>query len=134
MTTDELLEVLLEICEPRAASGGAGQVAAAALTLAVIFHLRNEGLLSQNEETAIDQVQRLTQHTVAEWPKKEELMLVLSRHRDEEIFIGDDIVITVLDICGDKVRLGIAAPVEVPVHRREVADRLERERRERDGA
>ncbi len=60
-------------------------------------------------------------------------MLVLSRHRDEEIVIGDDIVITVIDIQGDKVRLGIAAPAVVPVHRREVADRIERERRERDG-
>ncbi len=47
-------------------------------------------------------------------------MLVLSRHRDEEILIGDNIVITVVDIRGDKVRLGIEAPKEVPVHRREV--------------
>ncbi len=47
-------------------------------------------------------------------------MLVLSRHRDEQIMIGDDIVITVVEIRGDKVRLGIEAPKEVPVHREEV--------------
>ena len=40
-------------------------------------------------------------------------MLVLSRHRDESIMIGDDIVITIVDIRGDKVRLGIDAPQEV---------------------
>lgn len=54
-------------------------------------------------------------------------MLVLSRHRDESIIIGDDIVITVVDIRGDKVRLGIDAPKEVPVHRREVYEAIKRE-------
>lgn len=57
-------------------------------------------------------------------------MLVLTRHRDESIHIGDDIVITVIDIRGDKVRLGIAAPAEVPVHRREVYRAIRREQRE----
>ena len=47
-------------------------------------------------------------------------MLVLSRKRGEQIVIADNIVITVIDIRGDKVRLGILAPVEIPVHRREV--------------
>jgi carbon storage regulator len=47
-------------------------------------------------------------------------MLVLSRQRDETIMIGDDIEITVVDIRGDKVRLGINAPKSVPVHRKEV--------------
>lgn len=47
-------------------------------------------------------------------------MLVLSRHRDEAIMIGDDVVITIVDIRGDKVRLGIEAPKDVPVHRKEV--------------
>ena len=51
-------------------------------------------------------------------------MLVLSRHRDESIIIGDDIVITVVDIRGDKVRLGIAAPIEISVHRQEVYDAI----------
>ncbi|MDA0587363.1 MAG: carbon storage regulator CsrA [Planctomycetota bacterium] len=54
-------------------------------------------------------------------------MLVLSRQRDESIIIGDNIVITVVDIRGDKVRLGIDAPKEVPVHRQEVYDAIQRE-------
>lgn len=51
-------------------------------------------------------------------------MLVLSRQRDEKIVIGDNIVITVVDIRGDTVRLGIQAPKEVPVHRQEVYDAI----------
>ena len=47
-------------------------------------------------------------------------MLVLSRYRNEAIQIGDDITIRVVDIRGDKVRIGIEAPSEVPVHRMEV--------------
>jgi carbon storage regulator len=53
-------------------------------------------------------------------------MLVLSRKRDERIVIGDNIVITVVDVRGDKVRLGIEAPPEVPVHRQEIVDALKR--------
>ena len=53
-------------------------------------------------------------------------MLVLSRQRDESIVIGDNIVITIVDIRGDKVRLGIQAPVEIPVHRQEVYDAIRR--------
>jgi len=56
-------------------------------------------------------------------------MLVLSRQRDQTIMIGDDIEITVVDIRGDKVRLGINAPGEVPVHRKEVYDAIKRENR-----
>lgn len=54
-------------------------------------------------------------------------MLVLSRHKDEEVLIGDAISVIVVDIRGDKVRLGIQAPKEVPVHRREVYDAIMRE-------
>ena len=54
-------------------------------------------------------------------------MLVLSRQRDESIFIGDNIKITVVDIRGDKVRLGIEAPTEIPVHRQEVYEAIQRE-------
>lgn len=54
-------------------------------------------------------------------------MLVLSRQRDESIVIGDNIVITIVDIRGDKVRLGIEAPTEIPVHRQEVYDAIQRE-------
>ena len=54
-------------------------------------------------------------------------MLVLSRQRDETIMIGDDIEVTVVDIRGDKVRLGIQAPTEIPVHRQEVYEAIQRE-------
>jgi carbon storage regulator len=54
-------------------------------------------------------------------------MLVLSRQRDESIIIGDNIVVTVVDVRGDKVRLGIDAPREVSVHRREVYEAIQRE-------
>jgi len=54
-------------------------------------------------------------------------MLVLSRHRDESIIIGDDVVVTIVDIRGDKVRLGIQAPQDVPVHRQEVYEAIKRE-------
>ncbi len=54
-------------------------------------------------------------------------MLVLSRLRDETIMIGDDIEITVVDIRGDKVRLGINAPRSVQVHRKEVYEAIQRE-------
>lgn len=54
-------------------------------------------------------------------------MLVLSRMRDESIYIGDNIKITVVDIRGDKVRIGIDAPMEVPIHRQEVYEAIQRE-------
>jgi len=60
-------------------------------------------------------------------PSKEALVLVLSRQRDETIVIGDDIEITVVDIRGDKVRLGVNAPKAVSVHRKEVYDAIRRE-------
>ena len=54
-------------------------------------------------------------------------MLVLSRQRDETIMIGDDIQITVVDVRGEKVRLGITAPPHIPVHRKEVYDSIKSE-------
>jgi len=57
-------------------------------------------------------------------------MLVLSRQRDETIMIGDDIEITVVDIRGDKVRVGISAPRNVQVHRKEVYESIKRENTE----
>lgn len=56
-------------------------------------------------------------------------MLVLSRQLDESIMIGDDIVVTIVDIRGDKVRLGIEAPATIPVHRQEVYEAIQRENR-----
>ena len=55
-------------------------------------------------------------------------MLVLSRQRDESIMIGDDVEITIVDVRGDKVRLGITAPKKIPVHRREIYDAIQREK------
>lgn len=55
-------------------------------------------------------------------------MLVLSRHRDETIIIGDDITVTIVDICGDKVRLGISAPSNIPVYRQEICEAIQRAR------
>ena len=53
-------------------------------------------------------------------------MLVLSRKKNESIVINNDITIVVVEIRGDKVRLGIEAPKEIPVHRREVYDAIQR--------
>lgn len=55
-------------------------------------------------------------------------MLVLSRKKNESVVIDDRIVLTVVEIRGDKVRLGIEAPREVPVHRKEVYDAIQGER------
>jgi len=68
---------------------------------------------------------RLCLLLITEWSNG---MLVLSRKKDEVIMIGDDVVITVVDIRGDKVRLGICAPSETPVHRQEVYEAIEREK------
>ena len=54
-------------------------------------------------------------------------MLVLSRRPDESLFIGDDIKITVLDIRGGQVRLGIVAPESIKVHREEVYNRINKD-------
>lgn len=56
-------------------------------------------------------------------------MLVLERKRDESIMIGENISVIIVDIRGDKVRLGVEAPSEIPVHRREVFDAIRRESR-----
>ena len=53
-------------------------------------------------------------------------MLVLSRKKNESIMIDDDISLVVVEIRGDKVRLGIEAPKDIPVHRREVFDAIRR--------
>ena len=54
-------------------------------------------------------------------------MIVISRQKDESIIIGDDIIVTVVEIRVDKVRLGIDHPREVPVHRLEVYEAIRRE-------
>ncbi|MEN1956569.1 carbon storage regulator CsrA [Luteimonas changyuni] len=55
-------------------------------------------------------------------------MLVLSRQASESLVIGKDIVVTVVSVEGDRVRLGVEAPRDVPVHREEVAERIARQR------
>ena len=55
-------------------------------------------------------------------------MLVLSRQRDESIIIGDDIEITIVDIRGGKVRIGINAPKTVTVHRKEIYLAIQKEK------
>lgn len=54
-------------------------------------------------------------------------MLVLTRHANQKIVIGEDITITVLEVRGDQVRIGIDAPREIRVHREEIADALRRQ-------
>ncbi|MEK7124321.1 MAG: carbon storage regulator CsrA [Patescibacteria group bacterium] len=55
-------------------------------------------------------------------------MLVLSRRKNESIVINDNITVTVVEIRGDKVRLGIEAPKEVPVHRQEVFEAIQKDK------
>ena len=55
-------------------------------------------------------------------------MLVLSRYKDESIMIGDDVEITIVDVRGDKVRLGINAPRSVSVHRKEIYLKIQEEK------
>ena len=57
-------------------------------------------------------------------------MLVLSRQKDESIMIGDDVEITIVDVRGDKVRLGINAPRSITVHRKEIYEAIQKERRD----
>jgi carbon storage regulator len=78
-------------------------------------------------DRSLDQHERIVAGETSGELKRSSVMLVLSRQRDESIIIGDHIVITVVDIRGDKVRLGIEAPKEVPVHRQEVYEAIQRE-------
>jgi carbon storage regulator len=59
------------------------------------------------------------------WHRRGAAMLVLSRKKNESIIINDNITVTVIEIRGDKVRLGIEAPKDVTVHRREVYEAIQ---------
>ena len=91
----------------------------------VDFH----GRIENRYQLALDGDARVTVNNLTSSIPREGVqpMLVLSRQRDESIIIGDNIVITVVDIRGDKVRLGIDAPKEIPVHRQEVYDAIQKE-------
>ena len=78
------------------------------------------GLLEAGRGSELSPVANLTLRNV--------FMLVLSRKKNESIVVNNDITIVVVEIRGDKVRLGVEAPREVPVHRREVYDAIERQR------
>ncbi|MFB7817550.1 carbon storage regulator CsrA [Paenibacillus chitinolyticus] len=54
-------------------------------------------------------------------------MLILSRLKGEKIMIGQDIVLTVLDVAGDQVRIGIEAPKDIPIHREEIYKAIQAE-------
>ena len=61
-------------------------------------------------------------------------MLVLSRQKDESIMVGDEVEITIVDVRGDKVRLGITAPRSIAVHRKEVYEAIQREKEQEQQA
>jgi len=73
-------------------------------------------------------VLRLADRRVLDLRQKESKMLVLSRQRDESIMIGDDVEIIIVNVRGDKVRLGITAPKHIPVHRKERYEAIQREK------
>lgn len=60
-------------------------------------------------------------------------MLILTRRPGETIMIGNDVTVTVLDVKGNQIRIGINAPKEVAVHREEVFERIEREKQAESG-
>ena len=60
-------------------------------------------------------------------------MLILTRRIDETLTIGDEVTVTVLDIKGNQVRIGVDAPKEVAVHREEIYERIKAEQQQRNG-
>jgi len=84
-------------------------------------------------EPTTHRLPRFLSDKASAYTRKEPRMLVLSRQRDESIIVGDNVQITIVDIRGDKVRLGIEAPPDISVHRKEVFDAIQRENRKAAG-
>lgn len=61
-------------------------------------------------------------------------MLILTRRVGESVMVGDDITVTVLDVKGNQVRIGVNAPKDVPVHREEIYERIKQEREQEGGS
>jgi len=64
--------------------------------------------------------------------RKDSKMLVLQRTLEESIMIGDDIEIKIVDVRGDRVRLAITAPANVSIHRKEIWEAIQRQKKERE--
>ena len=95
----------------------------------LVDELRKRGRLGEKEQPTNELLieQWKLNHPDCKGGKEVNGMLVLSRERDETIMIGDDIEITVVDIRGEKVRLGTNAPPHIPVHRKEIYEAIKRE-------
>jgi carbon storage regulator len=70
------------------------------------------------------------QATQCDLTLKERILLILTRRLNESLMIGDKVIVTVLEVKGNQVRIGVNAPKEVTVHREEIFERIEREKRE----
>jgi carbon storage regulator len=94
---------------------------------ALLFAGRSPSIMEEMDSPAENTGR--TRESVLGSLKETHEMLVLSRHKGESVVIGDDILITVVDIRDNKVRLGIECPATLSVHRREVYEAIQRQMR-----
>lgn len=57
-------------------------------------------------------------------------MITISREKGESVMIGDDVEVTILDVCGDKTQIGITSPQDIPVHKKEKYEEIQRKKAE----